>query len=128
MADLDLVKLSFRERDDFTWTDDEIQSLLDTGMGVIGAIVFICDSYLTKYATESDTIKVGPITIDSSEAYKAWDTLKRDMILRWQTGIGVPGVSPGSTLTAVAGASTGPVVADQFFVGQFDNPPTVWPE
>lgn len=122
-SDIALVKLAFKLRDDFSFTDDEIGSLLDSGMGVLGTMVFICDAYLAQYTTESESIKVGPIAIDSTEAYRAWDTLKKDLIIRFNNGIGVPGVNPMMARIGIAGASTGPCVPDQFWVGQFDNPP-----
>lgn len=119
-----IVKLYFRMRDDFDWTDTDIQALLDSGMDAHGAAVFIADAYLAKYATDSEMIKVGPITIDSSEAYKAWDTLKRDLLRRWSLGVGVPGTSAAAANLALGGATiSGPDVPDQIIVGQFDNPP-----
>lgn len=122
-TDIALVKLAFKLREDFSFTDEEIGSLLDSGMGVLGTMVFIADAYMAQYATESESLKVGPISIDSSEAYKAWDLLKKDLILRFNSGIGVPGVNPMAAGLGIAGANSGPVVADSFWVNQFGNPP-----
>lgn len=119
-----LVKLYFRMRDDFDWVDEDIQALLDSGMGVHGAAVFICDAYMARYTTDSEVIKVGPITIDSSSAYKAWDALKMDMLRRWNLGIGIPGMSAGGNGSlAMGGATMSGTGPDQFWVGQLDNPP-----
>lgn len=126
-TDIALVKLAFKLREDFSFTDEEIGSLLDSGMGVLGTMVFIADAYMAQYATESESLKVGPISIDSSEAYKAWDLLKKDLILRFNSGIGVPGVNPMASGLGIAGANSGPVVADSFWVDQFGNPPATNP-
>lgn len=122
-SDIALVKLFFKFRDDMSFTDDEISSLLDSPMSVIDVAIFIADAYLAQYATESDKLTVGPITIDSSSAYEAWDKLKRDLLVRKNQGAGVPGSSGVSPLIAMGGASLGCTTPDVFWTGQLDNPP-----
>lgn len=123
-ADVALVKLFFKFRDDMSFTDEEICSLLDSPMSVIDCAIFIADAYLAQYATESGRITVGPITLDDGTAYLAWDKLKKDLILRKNQGAGVPGGGGSSPLLAVGGASLGCVTPSEFWTGQFDNPPS----
>lgn len=120
-SDIALVKLFFKFRDDMSFTDDEIATLLDSPMSVIDVAIFIADAYLAQYASESDTIKVGPITIDCSQAYSAWDTLKKDLLTRKNQGAGVPG-GVAAALSGVSGATLTGTSDSQFYVGQFDNP------
>ena len=122
-SDIALVKLFFKLRSDMTFTDDEIESLLDSPMSVIDVAIFIADAYLAQYASESGRLTVGPITIDDGTAYQAWDTLKKDLVLRKNQGAGVPGSGGLSPLIAIGSAAISGQSASQFWVGQFDNPP-----
>lgn len=121
-ADIALVKLFFKFRDDMSFTDEEIGSLLDSPMSVIDVAIFIADAYLAQYATESGRLTVGPITIDDGTAYQAWNKLKLDLVLRKNQGAGVPGAGGISPMLGVAGASLGCVTPSEMWVGQFDNP------
>lgn len=122
-SDIALVKLFFKLRNDMSFTDEEIGSLLDSPMSVIDVAIFIADAYLAQYASESGRLTVGPITIDDGTAYQAWNKLKLDLILRKNQGAGVPGSGGVSPLVAMGGAVVSGVSPSQFWVGQFDNPP-----
>lgn len=118
-----LVKLQFKGRDDFDYTDDEISLAIDETGSVIDACVMLADNYVSRFAGNSSRLTVGPITIDDTNAASDWAELKKNFILRKNQGAGVPGAGGGSPLVAVGGASLGCTTPSEFWVGQFDNPP-----
>ena len=122
-ADIALVKLQFKGRDDFDLTDDEIGTVIDATGSVIDACIFIADIYVSRYAANSSRLTVGPITIDDTNASSDWAALKQNFILRKNQGAGVPGSGGRSPLIAMGGAVLSGVSPSQFWVGQFDNPP-----
>lgn len=125
-SDIMLVDLSFKWRDDYDLTDDEVGSIIDSTGSVIDACIWICDMYVARFAANSSVIKVGPISLDESNSASDWAELKKNFIVRKNQGAGVPGGSAAARI-GIAGASTGPSVPDQFWVDQFANPPAPQP-
>ena len=126
-SDIMLVGLSFKWRDDYDLTDEEVGSIIDATGSVIDACIWICDMYVARFAANSSIIKVGPISLDESNSASDWEALKKNFVLRKNQGAGVPGGGGFAAGLGIAGANSGPVVADSFWVGQFDNPPATNP-
>ena len=107
--------------------DEQIQWYIDNGYeSDIDIAIAICDFMLSKSNVTGNTerITVGPITLQSSNSSSDWDRLKRDLILRKNTGAGLPG---GSLFTGDLGVGgtvlTGGGMPPAVQRGQFNNPP-----
>lgn len=107
--------------------DEQIQWYIDNGYETdIDIAIAICDFMLSKSNVSGNTerITVGPITLQSSNSSSDWDRLKRDLILRKNTGAGLPG---GSLLNSDLGVGstvlTGGGIQPAIQRGQFNNPP-----
>jgi len=105
-------------------TDDFIEGYAEDGYtDAMGVAIAICDYMATSSGSASNTLKVGPITLQKSEGADYWLRTKDNLIKRQLLGIGVPG-GTGGVLTFAGGVTlTGGSCPDQAYVGQFDNPP-----
>ncbi|QAY01991.1 hypothetical protein VpaJT1_62 [Vibrio phage VpaJT_1] len=122
-----------------TFDDAYIQRAIDGGMNAIDIAIMIAESSASLYATKQD-LKVGPISLSNSQKAKAWMGIKKNLIMRKQTGSGLPN-DGSATSGGLAGLATGTLTGasvqamnaraddpdrtpNQFEIGQFDNPPT----
>lgn len=119
------------------FTDEWIQRQIDQGMYAIDIAIAMADSQASLYASKTD-LKVGSISISGSQKAAAWQALKANLILRKNTGAGLPndGSSSATGLVGIGGGVlTGASISDmeatvanpdavpsQFEIGQFDNP------
>lgn len=107
--------------------DEQIQWYIDNGYETdIDIAIAICDFMLSKSNVSGNTerITVGPITLQSSNSSLDWDRLKRDLILRKNTGAGLPGGSSFANDLGIGSAVlTGGGMPPAIQRGQFNNPP-----
>ena len=107
--------------------DEQIQWYIDNGYETdIDIAIAICDFMLSKSNVSGNTerITVGPITLQSSNSSSDWDRLKRDLILRKNTGAGLPGGSGAFNDLGIGSAVlTGRGMPPAIQRGQFNNPP-----
>lgn len=106
--------------------DAQILGYADDGYtDAISVAIAICDYMATRTSGNTDSIKVGPISISKSGSSQNWQQIKDNLIKRQLLGIGTPNGGLGlAGLTTFAGADlTGQGLSEPVFVGQFDNPP-----
>ena len=136
---IDMVRDLLIGADSSIFTDEYIQRAIDGGMNAIDIAIMIAESSASLYANKQD-LKVGPISLSNSQKAQAWMGIKKNLILRKQTGSGLPN-DGSATSGGLAGLATGTLTgasiqtmealatsADRtpniFEVGQFDNPTT----
>lgn len=104
-------------------TDEQIQWYIDNGYtNPLSICIALCD-YMASLVSNDTDIKVGPISLNGSDAAKAWNLLKKDFILRLNTGTD-PGGSAFGMGFGVGGVTlTGQGMPPAIQRGQFDNPP-----
>lgn len=107
--------------------DEQIQWYIDNGYQTdIDIAIAICDFMLSRSNVSGNTerITVGPITLQNSNSSQDWDRLKRDLILRKNTGAGLPD-GPGAFNDLGIGSAvlTGRGMEPAIQRGQFNNPP-----
>ena len=69
-------------------SDETIQWYIDNGYtNPLSICIALCD-YMASLVSNDTDIKVGPISLSGSDAAKAWNLLKKDFILRLNTGSG----------------------------------------
>lgn len=107
-------------------SDSEIEAYADDGYTVaIDVAIAIADWMATQTAGSSESIKVGPITIQSAGSSQNWQAIKDNLIKRKNLGID-PGSGLGlAGLTFPGGVTLTGDFESQVSVGQFDNPPDV---
>lgn len=107
--------------------DEQIQWYIDNGYQTdIDIAIALCDYQLSTINGSGDSkrITVGPITLESSDSVLNWDRLKRDLILRKNTGAGLPGGSGAFNDLGIGSAVlTGQGMQPAIQRGQFNNPP-----
>lgn len=106
-------------------TDEQIQWYIDNGYtNPLSICVALCD-YMASLASGDTDIKVGPISLSGSQAAEAWNMLKKDFILRMNTGTDTGGGgSLNSPFMGVGGVTlTGQGMPPAIQRGQMDNPP-----
>lgn len=107
--------------------DEQIQWYIDNGYQTdIDIAIAICDFMLSRSNVSGNTerITVGPITLQNSNSSLDWDRLKRDLILRKNTGAGLPGGSGVFNDLGIGSAVlTGQGMQPAIQRGQFNNPP-----
>lgn len=107
--------------------DEQIQWYIDNGYQTdIDIAIAICDFMLSRSNVSGNTesITVGPITLKNSNSSQDWDRLKRDLILRKNTGAGLPGGSGTFNDLGIGSAVlTGQGMQPSIQRGQFNNPP-----
>lgn len=107
--------------------DEQIQWYIDNGYQTdIDIAIAICDFMLSRSNVSGNTerITVGPITLQNSNSSQDWDRLKRDLILRKNTGAGLPGGSGVFNDLGIGSAVlTGQGMLPAIQRGQFNNPP-----
>lgn len=107
--------------------DEQIQWYIDNGYQTdIDIAIALCDYQLSTVNGSGDSkrITVGPITLESSDSVLNWDRLKRDLILRKNTGAGLPGGSGAFNDLGIGSAVlTGQGMPPAIQRGQFNNPP-----
>lgn len=107
--------------------DEQIQWYIDNGYQTdIDIAIALCDYQLSTVngLGDSKRITVGPITLESSDSVLNWDRLKRDLILRKNTGAGLPGGSRMFNDLGIGSAVlTGQGMQPAIQRGQFNNPP-----
>jgi len=123
---INLVKLFFNGNSTIqsNWTDEQIATLVDTGMTAIDCAIFIVDTTMSQYSTKPN-IKVGPIALDWRAVIEGLNKLKLDLLLRKNQGAGDPD-NPlrGSNSRRIGGAVfTGGCIPRKFNDGEFNNPP-----
>ena len=104
-------------------SDETIQWYIDNGYtNPLSICIALCD-YMASLVSNDTDIKVGPISLSGSDAAKAWNLLKKDFILRLNTGTD-PGGSGFGLGFGVGGITlTGQGMPPAIQRGQFDNPP-----
>lgn len=103
-------------------TDEQIQWYIDNGYtNPLSICVALCD-YMASIASNDTDIKVGPISLSSSQSADAWNKLKKDFILRINTGADSGGLL-GSFMGVGGATLTGAGMQPAIQRGQFDNPP-----
>lgn len=104
--------------------DANIQYLIDNGYtSDIDIAIALCD-YMASKAASSTDIKVGPISLSGSQTADAWNKIKKDLILRKNSGAGVPGGNGSFGVEMGAGGVTlTGRMPPQIVRGQMDNPP-----
>ena len=111
-------------------SDSEIEAYADDGyIYAIDVAIALCDYMATLDSSATSDIKVGPISIKKAESSRNWQLIKKNLILRKNTGAGVPGdggVGLAGLTTTASATQTGDTQS-QVYVGQFDNPPKVNP-
>lgn len=120
-----LVKLFFNGNTSIqnNWTDEQIETLIDSGMSPIDCAIFITDATLSQYTTKPN-IKVGQIQIDWQAVINGLNTLKLDLVYRKNQGAGDPTNQGGSRNRRIGGAMfTGADIPRKFSDNEFDNPP-----
>lgn len=104
-------------------TDEQIQWYIDNGYtNPLSICVSLCD-YMASIASNDTDIKVGPISLSSSQSADAWNKLKKDFILRINTGADSGGGLLGSFMGVGGATLTGAGMQPAIQRGQFDNPP-----
>ena len=104
-------------------TDEQIQWYIDNGYtNPLSICVALCD-YMASIASNDTDIKVGPISLSSSQSADAWNKLKKDFILRINTGADSGGGLLGSFMGVGGATLTGAGMQPAIQRGQFDNPP-----
>jgi len=121
-----LVKLFFHGNNTIlsTWSDDDVATLIDTGMSAIDCAIFMVDSVLATYTTKPN-IKVGAIALDWKAVIEGLNKLKLDLLLRKNQGAGDPDAPGGSNNSRRLGGAifTGVNIPRKFNDGEFNNPP-----
>lgn len=103
-------------------SDEFIEAYADDGYtSAIDVAIALCDYMATRSVSDTNRITVGPITIQRASDSTNWQAIKKNLILRKNSGAGVPGGSGG--LYAIGGATQTGVAPSQNYIGQFDNPP-----
>lgn len=124
-SQIDLVKLFFNGNNTIlaNWTDEQIATLIDSGMSPIDCAIFMVDSTMSLYTTKPN-IKVGQIQLDWNAVINGLNKLKLDLVYRKNQGAGDPDPSGGSTSRRIGGGLfTGGCVPRKFEDGALDNPP-----
>lgn len=104
-------------------TDEQIQWYIDNGYtNPLSICIALCD-YMASLVSNDTDIKVGPISLDGSDAAKAWNMLKKDFILRLNTGADSGGGLFGAFMGVGGATLTGAGMPPAIQRGQFDNPP-----
>lgn len=104
-------------------TDEQIQWYIDNGYtNPLSICVALCD-YMASIASNDTDIKVGPISLSSSQSADAWNKLKKDFILRINTGADSGGGLLGGFMGVGGATLTGAGMQPAIQRGQFDNPP-----
>lgn len=124
-SQIDLVKLFFNGNNTIlaNWTDEQIGTLIDSGMSPIDCAIFMVDSTMSLYTTKPN-IKVGQIALDWNAVINGLNKLKLDLVYRKNQDAGNPGGSVGSASRRIAGGLfTGECIPRKFNDNEFDNPP-----
>lgn len=104
-------------------TDEQIQWYIDNGYtNPLSICVALCD-YMASIASNDTDIKVGPISLSGSQSAEAWNKLKKDFILRINTGTDSGGGLLGAFMGVGGATLTGTGMQPAIQRGQFDNPP-----
>lgn len=107
-------------------SDADIEAYADDGYtSAIDVAIALCDWMATRTVDGSESIKVGPITIQSASGSQNWQAIKDNLIKRKNLGIGPGGGLGLAGLTFPGGATLTGDFESQVSVGQFDNPPDV---
>lgn len=106
-------------------TDPTILGYADDGYtDAIDVAIALCDYMATRTSGNTDSIKVGPISISKSKSSQNWQQIKDNLIKRKLLGVGSPGGLGLAGLTTFGDAVvTGGNCPDNAWIGQFDNPP-----
>lgn len=105
-------------------TDNQILGYADDGYtDAISVAIAICDYMATRTSGNTDSIKVGPISISKSGSSQNWQQIKDNLIKRQLLGIGTPNGGGAGLMTFGGADLTGQGLSEPVFVGQFDNPP-----
>lgn len=104
-------------------SDEQIQWYIDNGYSnPLSICIALCD-YMASLVSNDTDIKVGPISLSGGDASKAWNLLKKDFLLRLNSGADSGGGGLGAFFGVGGITLTGQGMPPAIQRGQFDNPP-----
>lgn len=108
------------------FTDDIINTIIDSSRTLHDAAISLAESAASLATSDSETIKIGPLTISGERTAQHWLAIKDNLLARKRTNDGVivdPEMNAVTDASGYGAMLSGADIPARNYEGQFDNPP-----